>query len=159
MGTSHMQWTYHNVSLTSVCSRKCWDYKLLPPGTTSWLMCIFVHIYKTSKFLHNCLGTERIQFNPQWVSVLFWASSWENLFLPYAHNKGADQHAQSDQHICCLFLICSCYVLNFKTLPSLCGCAGPVWVIPSRKPWRQVFSWRGSIKSLIVPFMNFFETT
>ena len=25
--------------------------------------------------------------------ILVWASSWENLFLPYANNKGADQHA------------------------------------------------------------------
>ena len=39
-----------------------------------------------------------------------WATSWENLFMPYANNKGADQTAQnsdctdsvqSDQHLCC----------------------------------------------------------
>ena len=34
-----------------------------------------------------------------------WVTSWENLFLPYANNNGADQpftFAQSDQHLCCL---------------------------------------------------------
>ena len=29
-----------------------------------------------------------------------WASSWENLFMPYANNKDADQPAQFDQHLC-----------------------------------------------------------
>ena len=27
------------------------------------------------------------------VLLLLWATSWENLFLPYANNKGADQPA------------------------------------------------------------------
>ena len=27
----------------------------------------------------------------QFVSTHIWASSWENLFLPYANNKGTDQ--------------------------------------------------------------------
>ena len=27
----------------------------------------------------------------QFVSIHIWASSWENLFLPYANNKGTDQ--------------------------------------------------------------------
>ena len=56
---------------------------------------------------------------------IIWALSWKNLFLPYANNKGADQ---PDQHLCCSLLrqynICSCCVLNFKTIASLCGCAG-----------------------------------
>ena len=30
-----------------------------------------------------------------------WATSWENLFMPYANNKGADQPAQSDQRLHC----------------------------------------------------------
>ena len=35
-----------------------------------------------------------------------WATSWENLIMPYANNKGADQsarivHQQSDHHLCC----------------------------------------------------------
>ena len=27
----------------------------------------------------------------QFVSIHIWALSWENLFLPYANNKGTDQ--------------------------------------------------------------------
>ena len=42
--------------------------------------------------------------------------------------RSACTSAQSDQHLCCSFLrqynTCSCYVLNFKTIASLCGCAG-----------------------------------
>ena len=42
--------------------------------------------------------------------------------------RSACTSAQSDQHLCCSLLrqynICSCYVLNFKTIASLCGCAG-----------------------------------
>ena len=29
------------------------------------------------------------------VRKIKWASSWENLFMPYANNKGADQPAHS----------------------------------------------------------------
>ena len=38
------------------------------------------------------------------LSTPIWAMSWENLIMPYANNKGADQPAhpvQSDQHLCC----------------------------------------------------------
>ena len=58
-----------------------------------------------------------------------WATSWENLFMPYANNKGADQPAQSNQRLCCslprLYNILSFYIRNFKPLASFCGCAGP----------------------------------
>ena len=35
--------------------------------------------------------------------INIWATSWENLFMPYANNKGTDQpvHSHSDQHLCC----------------------------------------------------------
>ena len=42
-----------------------------------------------------------------------WGMSWQNLFLPYANNKGADQPAHP--------------------------LSRPVWVLPGRKPRRQVF--------------------
>ena len=51
-----------------------------------------------------------------------WATSWENLFMPYENNKGADQHL-----FCLLprvYNIFSFYVRNFKPLASFCGCAG-----------------------------------
>ena len=55
-----------------------------------------------------------------------WATSWENLFMQYANNKGADQPAQSDQRLCfrCLDSIYNTstfYTRNFKPLPNLCG--------------------------------------
>ena len=28
------------------------------------------------------------------LKILIWATSWENLFMPYANNKGADQPAR-----------------------------------------------------------------
>ena len=36
-------------------------------------------------------------------SYVIWAKSWENLFMPYANDKGADQPAipQSDQRLYC----------------------------------------------------------
>ena len=44
--------------------------------------------------------------------------------------RSACASAQSDWHLCCSLLkeynICSCYVLNFQTLASLCGCPGRV---------------------------------
>ena len=42
-----------------------------------------------------------------------WATSWQNLLLPYANNRGADQCNTS-----------ICYSRNFKTLASLCSWAG-----------------------------------
>ena len=38
-----------------------------------------------------------------------WATSWENLFMPHASNKGADQSSLN--------------IRNFKPLASFCGCA------------------------------------
>ena len=49
-----------------------------------------------------------------------WATSWQNLLLPYRNNKGTDQPA----HL----------------LPWM---RTPVCVLPDHKPRRQVFSWRG----------------
>ena len=59
------------------------------------------------------------------------AMSWENLFMLYVNNKGADQPA----HPCslirafvvhCLDTIISLVsiICNFKPLPSFCGCTG-----------------------------------
>ena len=36
------------------------------------------------------------------MSGVNWATSWENLFMPCANNKGAS--TQSDQHLCCSLL-------------------------------------------------------
>ena len=55
-----------------------------------------------------------------------WATSWENLFMQYANNKGADQPAHPRSLIstfvvrCLDSIVSSCYIWNFKTLASLC---------------------------------------
>ena len=38
----------------------------------------------------------------------------------------------------------TCWIQNFKALACVCGWAG-WWVLPGRKPRRQVSSWRGSL--------------
>ena len=45
---------------------------------------------------HACLKNEFTEDEKyhNLMSWLIWASSWENLFLLYANNKGADQPAQ-----------------------------------------------------------------
>ena len=58
-----------------------------------------------------------------------WAPSWENLLLPYANNKGADQPAHprsviSAFVICCLDSISSFYTQNFKSQASFSYWAG-----------------------------------
>ena len=50
--------------------------------------------------------------------VFIWAMSWENLFCAYANNKGADQPAQSDQHLCCLLPHHHHHHIHFRALFS-----------------------------------------
>ena len=60
-----------------------------------------------------------------------WATSWENLFLQYANNKGADQPAHPCSLISTFVVHCLDSIIplvsiseNFKPSPSFCGCAG-----------------------------------
>ena len=73
--------------------------------------------------------------------------SWENLLLPYANNKGADQSAQSDQRLYCslpaYYNTSSFYIRNFKPLASFCGCTGQFVSYLVENP-EAVFSWWGS---------------
>ena len=96
-------------------------------------------------FVSHCLILE-CQFSNK--NTTKWAMSWENLLMPYANNKGADQPAhtrttkaqislrireqqrrrsactsvQSDQHLCCSlprkYNISSFYIWNFKPLAN-----------------------------------------
>ena len=71
------------------------------------------------------IGQKKTPPPPQWP----WASSWENLFLPVANNKGADQPAHPCSLIStfvahCLDSIISFYIRNFKPLASFCGWTG-----------------------------------
>ena len=60
---------------------------------------------------------------PRWI----WATSRENLFLPYANNKGADQPAWISAFVvCCLDSVIPILAKSkiSKTLASLCSWAG-----------------------------------
>ena len=84
------------------------------------------------------------------VSRNIWATSWENLFLPYANNKGADQPA----HPCSListFVVCCVD----STIPLLAIYdISKLWQVSVAEQvslsliWSQTlktgFSWRGS---------------
>ena len=87
-----------------------------------------------------------------------WATSWENLFMPYANNKGADQPARPRSLISafavrCLDSIIPTLVLQHPTfqdsglLTSVAEQAGLSHCLKAYlvvKAQRQGFSWRGS---------------
>ena len=108
-----------------------WQYDAVSKG--SWRLnfltifkCIFIWLFLTCNF----------------QPITIWATSWENLFMPYANNKGADQPA----------LPCSLTIIIFG-VGSL-NCIIPMLAESSwashfesyrvAKPQRQVLSWSGS---------------
>ena len=64
------------------------------------------------------------------IKTVTWATSWENLFMPYANNKGTDQPAHQRSLIstfvvrCLDSIITTCYLQNFKTLASFWSWVG-----------------------------------
>ena len=59
--------------------------------------------------LEEAADQEQCDFWPYWKGCMraIWATSWENLFMPYGNNKGADQPAHphsliSTFVVCCL---------------------------------------------------------
>ena len=107
--------------------------------------------YEVMSKLRFCPFTTVVQRARKWLQSqkvgLIWAMSWENLFMPYANNKGADQPAHSRSLFSAFVVRCldsiytsACYSRNFKNQQSR-----PVWVLPGcKKHWRQVLLWRGS---------------
>ena len=80
-----------------------------------------------------------------------WATSCENLFMPYANNKGADQPVHP-RNLISVFVVLyldsiSPLVSTYKLQASsyLLRLRRPVCVLLARKPRRQIFSCRGSI--------------
>ena len=69
-------------------------------------------------------------------------NSWENLFMPYANNKGAEQPALP----CSLTIIIFCVGCLNCIIPILAesSWAGHFESYRVAKPQRQVFSWSGS---------------
>ena len=67
-----------------------------------WNVCLYQYHFILNKivfcfwcFIRETSYKMSIQIQIRWVT------SWENLCLPYANNKGSDQPAQSEQRLCC----------------------------------------------------------
>ena len=88
--------------------------------------------------------------NQSWPLIYIWATSRENLFLPYANNKGADQPAHLRSLISTFVIRCldsiipqvSLSDISKKPLPSFCGWAGPFESYLVANSRRLVFSCR-----------------
>ena len=76
-----------------------------------------------------------------------WATSWENVFMPYANNKGTDQPAHS-RNLISAFLVCCrdsiIPLLAVSKISSLWQAFEAEQAGLCRKPRRQVFPWHGS---------------
>ena len=70
-------------------------------------------------------------------ALTIWATSWENLFRPYANNKDADQPAQSDQCLCCSLLF-----TGRKASLSICTRAKEMlWIEAITGAWSWLSKW------------------
>ena len=100
----------HNLYLISESDLKYYAI----PAEIWWLgLCNFDHS------TGGLLMLERLRVF-MFEELCFWAPSWENLFLPYANNKGADQPAHSRSLISAFAVRCldSICIRNFKPLHS-----------------------------------------
>ena len=92
-----------------------------------------------------------VLFIPNNYAKLNWATSWENLFMLYANNKGADQPVHRRSLISAFVFGCQESIIRLVSisevpsiyLDSVAEDAGlSLHWLQTR---RQVFSWRGSI--------------
>ena len=95
-------------------------------------------------------------------AIIIWAPSWENLFLPYANNKGADQPALPRSPI-------SAFVVRCLSIISLVSIFEISWLwlasvaqqtdlsLTWSQTGRQVFSWRGSYVPPVVTMCVFWS--
>ena len=105
-------------------------------------------------FLTNCVFTSRLanQFTSYGDSI--WATSWENLFLPHANNKGADQPAHSCSLISTFVFRCLDSIISLVSISEIWSLyiASVAAQAGLRLTWsqtpRQVFSWRGSFMTM-----------
>ena len=81
---------------------------------------------------------------------LTWASSWGNLFIPYANNKGADQPAHLRSLISAFVVRCFDSIIPILakskiSRPKLVSVAEQAGLnLTWSQPRKQVFLWRGS---------------
>ena len=75
--------------------------------------------------------------------------------MPYANNKGADQPAHPRSLISAFVVRCLDRIISLLFVTEISSLyvafvdAQAVCILPGRKPWRQVFSWRGSNINLV----------
>ena len=116
-----------------------------------------------SKDLNMYFQSNVISFT--FLKRLIWATSWENLFMPYANNKGADQPAYPRSLISAFVVHCldSIQVIPLLAIAKISRhklvyvVIRPVWVLTGRKSRRQVFSRFGSFKLEKMLFKASFE--
>ena len=77
--------------------------------------------------------------------LIIWATSWENLFLPYANNKDADQPAHPRSLINVFVIRCLDSLIRLVSMSEISG----LLLVSGRKPRRQVFSCWGSYNNLL----------
>ena len=76
---------------------------------------------------------------------MIWATSLENLFMPYANNKGADQPAHPSSLISTFVLHCLGGIIHLGSISEISSLHLAFVAAQAglcRKPCRQVFSWR-----------------
>ena len=82
--------------------------------------------------------------------VLIWATSWENLFMPYANNKSTDQPVHPCSLISAFVVHCLDSIFPLVSISKISSLyLAPVAVqaglsLPGCKPRRQIFLWRDS---------------
>ena len=79
------------------------------------------------------------------------ATSWENLFMPYANNKSADQPAHPRSLISAFAVRCLDSIIPLVSISKISSlylasvAVQAALSLPWSQPRRQIFSWRGSI--------------
>ena len=116
-----------------------------------------------SKDLNMYFQSNVISFT--FLKRLIWATSWENLFMPYANNKGVDQPTYPRILISTFVVHCldSIHVISLLAIAKISRhklvyvVIRLVWVLTGRKSRRQVFSRCGSFKLEKMLFKASFE--
>ena len=84
-----------------------------------------------------------------------WATLWENLFMPYANKKSADQPAHPRSLVSAFVVHCLDSIISILAISNI----SRLWLASlaaqaglCRKPRRQVFWWRGLFVWIIVSY-------
>ena len=118
-----------------------WRYEDFFYNNINWQSLVYKSIY------WNNSSWKDVQCISKPVYPHIQATLWENLFMPFANNEGADQPAHSCGLISAFvfsltrkYSICTCYIQNIKTLASCCSWTGWFESYLVRNLQWQVFS-------------------